>query len=415
ARSLAPRPRSRPTVYRSSAAGPALVVAAPAGVDLDRGAVAAAGGVQAEAGLDADDGSVGVQGPLLVVAAPAAVDLDPGAVAGPCGVQALVAVDPELARCGVLPLLVRAAMAVPQLELRPVGRARVGHVEAPAGPDAPDRPALGGRLGSAAVEGVEHRGVGGLLVAVAVEQQRRLLRAPGVGVAHAPDGDAEAALNRQAVVDHVGVGRGRGALHVQLGDGHVDAEGGEALQGGAEVAVVRAAAVEVGLEADAVDGHAALLEVAHHVVHGLRLRPVPVLDVVVVVAELGRRVGGARGAERDLDPVVPGALQVGVAAGPRVAVLEGLVHDVPLHDLAPVVGHDAVDVIDHGLAQRAAAEVPHPVGLLGVPGQRVAAHLLAVLDGPVVDAVGGGEVELAAPGFGGVDLHLVLGGHGVEL
>lgn len=45
----------------------------------------------------------------------------------------------------------------------------------------------------------------------------------------------------------------------------------------------------------------------------------------------------------------------------------------------------------------------------------MAAHLLAVLHRPVVDAVTGGEVELAPLRFGGVDLHLVLGRHRVEL
>ncbi|CAM5664965.1 hypothetical protein SGRIM128S_06062 [Streptomyces griseomycini] len=306
-------------------------------------------------------------------------------------------------------------MAVPQLDLGAVGGAAAGHVQAAARTGAPDRSAVRGRCGGAAVECVEDGGVGRLLAAVVVEQQRRLLRSPGVAVAHTPDGDAEAARDGQAVVDHVGVGRGRGALDVEFGDGHVDAEGGEVLQGGAEVAVVGAAAVEVRLEADAVDRHAALLEVPHHVVHGLGLGPGPVLDVVVVVAELGGRVGGARGAEGDLDPVVAGALQVGVAPGARTAVGEGLVDDVPLRDLALVVGHHAVDVVDHRLAQRAAAEVLHPAGLLGVPGQGVAAHLLAVLHRPVVDAVGGGEVELAPLRLGGVDLHLVLGRHRVEL
>src|SRR4029079_45286 len=100
---------------------------------------------------------------------------------------------------------------------------------------------------------------------------------------------------------------------VQLGDLHVHPEGGEAGDGGAVVAVVRAAAVEVRLQADAVDRHAAGLEVLDHVVDALRLGPGPVVDVVVVVAELGGGVGGARGAEGALDPVVASALQVGVA------------------------------------------------------------------------------------------------------
>src|SRR5690606_2223067 len=406
-----------------SGAGPALVVAVGAGVDLDLGAVGGAGahGVQALAGLDADDGTVGVQTPLLVVAAPAAVDLDLGAVAGAGGVQALVAVDPELTGAGQRPLLVGAVVAVVELDLGAVGRAGVGHVQAAARGDALDGGAVTGlrvrvRVAAGApVAGVQHGAVRLLLAAVVAAQQRSVLRPPGVAAAAAPAGAAEAAWAGQDVVDRTRLGGRRGALDVELGDGHVDPEGGELPQRGAEVAVVGAAAVEVRLEADAVDRHAALLEVPHHAVHGLGLGPGPVLDVVVVVAELGGRVGGPRGAEGDLDPVAAAALQVGVAPGARTAVGERLVHHVPLRDLALVVGHHAVDVVDHRLAQRAAVEALHPAGLLGVPGQRVAAHLLAVLHRPVVDAVAGGEVELAPLRLGGVDLHLVLGRHRVEL
>ena len=147
---------------------------------------------------------------------------------------------------------------------------------------------------------------------------------------------------------------------------------------------------------DAVDRHAAGLEVLDHVVDALRLGVGPVLDVVVVVAELDRRVGGAGGAERHLDPVVAGALQVGL---PAAAVLvERLVHHVPGGQLALVVGHHPVDVVDHRLAQGAAAQALHPARLLRVPGQGVAADLHAALGRPVVDLVAGGEVELARAG-----------------
>src|SRR4051812_37377880 len=143
-----------------SGAGPALVAAVRAGVELDQGAVggAARDGVEAEARLDADDGSVGVEAPFLVVGAPAAVDLDPGAVARAAGVQALVAVDPELTGGGVRPLLVGAVVAVPQLELGAVGGTAAGHVQAAARPDALDRSGTRGGRGVAAVECVEDGG-----------------------------------------------------------------------------------------------------------------------------------------------------------------------------------------------------------------------------------------------------------------
>src|SRR5690606_12278033 len=114
---------------------------------------------------------------------------------------------------------------------------------------------------------------------------------------------------------------------------------------------------EVRLEAYAVDRHTAQLEVTDHVVDGLRLCPGPVVDVVVVVAQLCGWVGGAGGVERDLDPVVASALKVGITARTAVAVGEGLVDNIPGVDLPPVVAHDTIDVVDHGVAQRAAAKV----------------------------------------------------------
>ncbi|GGK92026.1 hypothetical protein GCM10010094_61150 [Streptomyces flaveus] len=57
------------------------------------------------------------------------------------------------------------------------------------------------------------------------------------------------------------------------------------------------------LEAHAVDRDAACLEVPDHVVDGIALR-VDAVRVVVVVAELGRGIGGPGGAERLLDEAV---------------------------------------------------------------------------------------------------------------
>src|SRR3954447_10894569 len=161
------------------------------------------------------------------------------------------------------------------------------------------------------------------------------------------------------------------------------------------------------LETDAVDRYATGLEVPDHVVDALRLGVVPVLDVVVVVAEPDRRVGRAGGPECHLDPVVARALQVRL---PAAAVLvERLVDHVPGGQLAFVVGHHPVDVVDHGRAQGAAVHALHPARLLTVPGQGVTADLHAVRGRPVVDLVTGGEVELVLVRLGRVRLHLVLG------
>src|SRR5581483_10836778 len=96
-----------------------------------RGAVV----VQAQPGLHAGDGAVGVDVPLLVGLAVAVPDDDRGAVAGalPASVKAIAAVHLQLLGRGQGPALARAARAVPQLDLRPIRRTRVGHVHAPAG------------------------------------------------------------------------------------------------------------------------------------------------------------------------------------------------------------------------------------------------------------------------------------------
>ncbi len=181
------------------------------------------------------------------------------------------------------------------------------------------------------------------------------------------------------------------------------------------VARDRVARVEVGLEADAVDRHPPRLEVADHGVDGLRLRVAPVVGVVVVVAELGAGVGGAGRAERRLDPVVAGALQVRVAARARAAVGERLVHDVPRVDLAAVVRRDLRHVVEHRLAERGARHVLHPARLLRVPREGVPADLLATARRPADDLVALGVVEAVLRRLRRVHLHLVLGRDHVEL
>ncbi len=161
------------------------------------------------------------------------------------------------------------------------------------------------------------------------------------------------------------------------------------------------------LEADAVDGDAAGLEVLDHGVDGVRLGADPV-RAVVVVAELRARVGGAGGAEGRLDPVVAGALQVGVATHALRPVGERLVDHVPGVDLAPVVRGDLRDVVEHRLAQRGPLHRLRPGRLLRVPQQRVPAHVHAVRHGVVEDLVAAGVAELALGRLGRVPLHLVL-------
>src|SRR4051794_2617785 len=115
----------------SLAYAPLLVGAAVAGPELEQRAVRGPvpAGVEAQPGLDAGDGAVGVDVPLLVGAGVAVPDDRRGAVgrslAG--GVQALAGHDELLARREAPPL-VRPALAVPEPRLGAVGR--VGDVDA---------------------------------------------------------------------------------------------------------------------------------------------------------------------------------------------------------------------------------------------------------------------------------------------
>ncbi|CAG7652321.1 hypothetical protein SBRY_50846 [Actinacidiphila bryophytorum] len=271
---------------------------------------------------------------------------------------------------------------------------------------------------AAAAERGENGVVGRLLLVVAVEQQRGVTAAPAVLVGDAPHRDAGAAGHGQAALDDGGVAvglRGAGARDVHLGHLHVDTEVGEALQVGLEVGRDRGLGVEVPLEAHAVDRDAAGLEVLDHVVDGGALR-VDAVGVVVVVAELGVRVGGPRGAEGLLDVAVADLVLEGrAAAGAGTAVLEGLVDDVPRVDLALVVGHDLGDVVVHRRLERRGAQARHPAGQLLVPDQRVPADQHVLRLGVGDDLVAGTEVERVLARLDRVPLHLVLGRDRAEL
>lgn len=121
---------------------PLLVGLTVAGPQDDPGAVGGAGrvGVEAQSGLRACDGAVGVDGPLLVGLAVAVPDDDGGAVGGAAsvGVQALRAVHGRLVRRGVGPRLVGRSGAVVELSLHAVGGAGVRDVEAASGLAADD-------------------------------------------------------------------------------------------------------------------------------------------------------------------------------------------------------------------------------------------------------------------------------------
>jgi hypothetical protein len=175
----------------------------------------------------------------------------------------------------------------------------------------------------------------------------------------------------------------------------------------------------VALGADPVDRDSRRLQVTHEREIPVHLRG-PEFEVVVVEVELGVRVALAGPAESVGDVPLTELLQPDRVAQ-VAAVVDDLVDDVPLVDLAPEVAGDVEDVLAQDLAQlggldRAGADaLGEPPRQLVVPEQRVSAHLLAVAAGEVDQLVRGREVELAADRFDRVPLHHVLGGDAGEL
>src|SRR5262249_38847300 len=106
-------------------AAPPLIEVAVAGPDFDLGSVAgaAAGDVEAQSRLGADDGSVLVYNPALVGPAGAVPNRDGGSRRGTVAhrVEALVAVDLQCTIGQLRPILIGAAVAVPKRHLRAVG------------------------------------------------------------------------------------------------------------------------------------------------------------------------------------------------------------------------------------------------------------------------------------------------------
>ena len=146
---------------------------------------------------------------------------------------------------------------------------------------------------------------------------------------------------------------------------------------------------------NAVNGHASskpLLDVRDHTVGQLRI--VGIVQVVVVDVQLGTGICFAGSLKRNAHKVLAEDTgEDGVAE--RAILVEDLVDDVPVQDLALVATRDVGDVIlDHGGEGGFVVDVLDPLRELGVPEEGVAADLLAVGSGKVDDLVGAVEVEL---------------------
>ena len=132
------------------------------------------------------------------------------------------------------------------------------------------------------------------------------------------------------------------------------------------------------------------------------------VEVIVVDVELGVGVSSAGGAERNADKVLTEDAAEDTITETTV-LGEDLVDDIPLQDLALVVGDDGGDVVLDDLGQGVAViDLGHPVGQLAVPEEGVATHELAVLEGEVDDLVGVGEVERTAARCGDVSCQRML-------
>ena len=201
------------------------------------------------------------------------------------------------------------------------------------------------------------------------------------------------------------VRRGRRHPHIQLRDGDLDAQRGEGLHIGHLRRVGRRlVADEVRLQADAVDADALGLQAGDE---RLRRRALVAgeLDVVVVVVELGRGVGGGGGAEGGGDVGGAGRVVPDVGAVGAV-VVEGFVDHVPRVALALVVADDVGDVVLQDAEEGGVVEVAgcEPGRVLVVPVQVVAARDHAGIEGGLDDGVAFGVIEHALGGLCGIPL-----------
>jgi hypothetical protein len=129
--------------------------------------------------------------------------------------------------------------------------------------------------------------------------------------------------------------------------------------------------------------------------HAAGLSVVGAVQVVVVDVELGIRVGGAGSAERDANEVLTEDTRENAVAEASILV-EDLIDNVIVEDLALVAGHDGLDVVLNDLGEGVAVvDVLHPLRELRVPQESVATDQLAVGSGPVNNAVSVAEAEAA--------------------
>jgi hypothetical protein len=189
---------------------------------------------------------------------------------------------------------------------------------------------------------------------------------------------------------------------------------------------------QVALQTNTVDLDAPGLDQLHDAERALVLG-LAVLEVVVVVVELGGWVGGCGHAEGDGEVLFADHAEEDVVAVGAVFVecflcllvfgfvgqlanVRTLVDNVPVRALSLVSAHYSVDVVLHHAHQRRViVDLVYPSRQLRIPYKSMASHLLVVLRGKVGNLVGATEAELSAVWLGGIPLHSILRCDGTEL
>lgn len=206
-------------------------------------------------------------------------------------------------------------------------------------------------------------------------------------IINTPDGDTNTLGLVQATLDDIsevsallgnlGGIRWQGHTDVQLGDGNVETGSSKSVECTANVWNGTVANNQVALSANTVDRGTTADETVSQCdeIGKLATR---VVQVVVVEVQLGCWVNSGGGFEGEINELfTEQTIEDGVTEGS--VVLEDLVDDIPMVDLALKLGHDGCDVVNHDRPQSSSiVDVRDPGWELAVPDKSVASDLLAI-------------------------------------